>query len=29
LNIYQGAPHGLTVTHRDTFNADLLTFLEV
>ena len=27
LKIYPGAPHGLTVTHRDQFNADLLAFL--
>ncbi|HEY0295457.1 MAG TPA: alpha/beta hydrolase, partial [Bordetella sp.] len=26
LKIYPGAPHGLTVTHADTFNADLLAF---
>ncbi len=26
LNVYPGAPHGLTVTHRDRFNGDLLTF---
>ncbi|MGE5595011.1 MAG: alpha/beta fold hydrolase [Hyphomicrobiales bacterium] len=24
---YPGAPHGLTATHRDQFNADLLAFL--
>jgi non-heme chloroperoxidase len=29
LKIYPGAPHGLTATHRDQFNADLLAFLEV
>ncbi len=28
LKIYPGAPHGLTVTHRDQFNADLLAFLK-
>jgi len=27
LKVYLGAPHGLTVTHKDQFNADLLTFL--
>ena len=27
LKIYDGAPHGLPVTYRDTFNADLLAFL--
>ena len=27
LKIYPGAPHGLTVTHRDQFNADLLAFI--
>ena len=26
LDILPGAPHGLTVTHRDRFNADLLAF---
>jgi non-heme chloroperoxidase len=26
LKIYPGAPHGLTATHRDQFNADLLAF---
>jgi len=25
---YPGAPHGLTSTHQDQVNADLLTFLE-
>ncbi|MBO0833391.1 MAG: alpha/beta hydrolase, partial [Actinobacteria bacterium] len=24
---YPGAPHGLTATHQDQFNADLLSFL--
>jgi non-heme chloroperoxidase len=24
---YPGAPHGLTATHQDRFNADLLAFL--
>jgi non-heme chloroperoxidase len=28
LKIYPGAPHGLTSTHADQFNADLLAFLE-
>jgi non-heme chloroperoxidase len=28
LKIYPGAPHGLTVTHRDQFNADLLAFIK-
>ena len=28
LKIYPGAPHGLTATHRDRFNADLLTFIK-
>ena len=27
LKIYPGAPHGLTGTHKDQFNADLLSFL--
>ena len=27
LKIYPGAPHGLTTTHKDQFNADLLAFL--
>jgi non-heme chloroperoxidase len=27
LKVYQGADHGLTVTHRDRFNADLMAFL--
>jgi non-heme chloroperoxidase len=27
LTVYPGAPHGLMVTHRDRFNADLLAFL--
>lgn len=26
LLVYSGAPHGLTVTHKDRFNADLLEF---
>jgi non-heme chloroperoxidase len=28
LKVYPGAPHGLTATHRDQFNADLLAFLK-
>ena len=28
LKIYPGAPHGLTVTHKDQVNADLLEFLK-
>ena len=27
LKIYPGAPHGLTLTHKDQFNADLLQFI--
>jgi non-heme chloroperoxidase len=27
LKIYQGAPHGLSTTHKDQLNADLLAFL--
>jgi non-heme chloroperoxidase len=27
LKIYPGAPHGLTETHKDQLNADLLEFL--
>jgi Predicted hydrolases or acyltransferases (alpha/beta hydrolase superfamily) len=27
LRVYPGAPHGLTTTHKDRFNADLLSFL--
>jgi len=27
LKIYQGAPHGLTATHKDQVNADLLEFI--
>jgi non-heme chloroperoxidase len=26
--VYPGAPHGLTATHQDQVNADLLTFLQ-
>ena len=28
LKVYQGAPHGLTDTHKEQLNADLLTFLK-
>jgi non-heme chloroperoxidase len=28
LKIYAGAPHGLAVTHKDQFNADLLTLVK-
>ena len=28
LKIYPGAPHGLTMTHKDHLNADLLAFLK-
>ncbi|MFY1828007.1 hypothetical protein ACN47A_18950 [Myxococcus fulvus] len=28
LEVYAGAPHGLTVTHRERFHADLLAFLK-
>jgi non-heme chloroperoxidase len=28
LTVYPGAPHGLTSTHKDKFNADLLAFLK-
>ena len=27
LKIYEGADHGLTQTHQDRFNADLLAFI--
>jgi non-heme chloroperoxidase len=27
LKVYAGAPHGISTTHKDTFNADLLAFL--
>ncbi len=27
LKVYPGAPHGLTATHRDQFNSDLLAFI--
>ncbi len=27
LKVYEGAPHGLTATHKERFNADLLEFL--
>jgi non-heme chloroperoxidase len=26
LEVYRGAPHGITATHRERFNADLLAF---
>lgn len=28
LKVYPGAPHGLTTTHKEQFNADLLAFLK-
>ena len=28
LKVYEGAPHGLMVTHRDRFHADLLEFIK-
>ena len=28
LKVYQGAPHGLTATHQEQFNADLLAFIK-
>jgi non-heme chloroperoxidase len=28
LKIYPGAPHGLTFTHKEQFNEDLLAFLK-
>ena len=28
LKLYQGAPHGLTATHRERFNTDLLAFIK-
>lgn len=28
LKVYAGAPHGLTATHKDRVNADLLSFVE-
>ena len=28
LKVYPGAPHGLTTTHKDRFNEDLLSFLQ-
>lgn len=28
LKIYEGAPHGLSQTHQDRFNADLLAFIQ-
>src|SRR5205085_1354967 len=27
LKVYPGAPHGLTLTHKDRFNADVLEFV--
>jgi len=27
LRVYPGAPHGLTVTHKDHFNNDILEFV--
>ena len=29
LKVYPGAPHGLTETHKEQLNADLLSFLKV
>jgi non-heme chloroperoxidase len=28
VKVYPGAPHGLTDTHKDRLNADLLAFLK-
>jgi non-heme chloroperoxidase len=28
LKVYPGAPHGLTATHRDQFNADMMAFIK-
>lgn len=28
LKVYAGAPHGLMVSHREQFNADLLAFIQ-
>ncbi len=28
LKVYPGAPHGLMVTHKEQFNADLLAFIK-
>ncbi|MBK5219217.1 MAG: alpha/beta hydrolase [Thermoleophilia bacterium] len=28
LKVYEGAPHGITATHKDRFNADLLEFVQ-
>jgi non-heme chloroperoxidase len=28
LKIYPGAPHGMTTTHKDQINADLLNFIK-
>jgi non-heme chloroperoxidase len=27
LKVYEGAPHGLAMTHKDKLNADLLAFV--
>jgi non-heme chloroperoxidase len=27
LKVYEGAPHGLAMTHQDKLNADLLAFV--
>jgi len=28
LKVYEGAPHGLTATHKDRVNEDLLAFIK-
>jgi non-heme chloroperoxidase len=28
LKVYKGAPHGLTETHKEQFNADLMKFIK-
>jgi non-heme chloroperoxidase len=28
LKVYPGAPHGVTLTHKDQFNTDLLEFIK-
>jgi non-heme chloroperoxidase len=28
LKVYPGAPHGITDTHKDQLNADLLAFIK-
>jgi non-heme chloroperoxidase len=28
LKVYEGAPHGIFVTHKDRLNADLLGFIK-